>query len=205
MIKGFDFSHYQPGTIDFKAAKEAGFLFAIGKVLQGLTSPDPLWPERAKAALDAGLVLGAYDFPMPDDPAKDQADKFLSLIDGITCFQAGDFEWAGGEPERWSMLNQEQSSEFYQAIMDTIMLERRQKPLTYGCKAFLDQYLQMAPFGEYGGLWLADYTPDIPKGFENWLFWQETEKGTVPGVTGEVDIDVFNGTLDELMALIHSV
>jgi len=38
--------------------------------------------------------------------------------------------------------------------------------------------------------WLADYreSPDYPYAF---TMWQFTEKGTVPGIFGNVDIDLF--------------
>ena len=34
-----------------------------------------------------------------------------------------------------------------------------------------------------------------------WDFWQHTDVGRVPGIEKEVDLNVFNGSLDELRAL----
>jgi len=34
-----------------------------------------------------------------------------------------------------------------------------------------------------------------------WTFWQYSQTGRVAGVAGSVDLDVFNGSLDELRAL----
>jgi lysozyme len=38
--------------------------------------------------------------------------------------------------------------------------------------------------------------------WNRWLFWQWTESGTTPGIAGDVDQDVFEGTPEELAALL---
>ena len=50
-------------------------------------------------------------------------------------------------------------------------------------------------------LWLAHYTtecPSIPPPWLRWTFWQYTDAGRVPGISTPVDLDVFDGSLDEL-------
>jgi len=44
-------------------------------------------------------------------------------------------------------------------------------------------------------LWLASYTssPLIPPGWSNWVLWQYTSKGKLPGYAGNLDINRFNG------------
>src|SRR5262249_32268003 len=54
-------------------------------------------------------------------------------------------------------------------------------------------------------LWVAQYTtapcPDIPVPWTKWLIWQYTSTGSVAGVPGmTLDVDQFNGTLDDLRA-----
>jgi GH25 family lysozyme M1 (1,4-beta-N-acetylmuramidase) len=41
----------------------------------------------------------------------------------------------------------------------------------------------------------------VPKPWESWTFWQYTREGKTPGVTLPVDLDRFNGSLDDLKAL----
>ena len=54
-------------------------------------------------------------------------------------------------------------------------------------------------------IWVAHYTtkpkPAVPPGWQNWTFWQFSETGKVTGITTPVDLDRFNGTLDQLRAL----
>ena len=55
-------------------------------------------------------------------------------------------------------------------------------------------------------LWLAQYPnnyvegsqPSLPRGWFKWTFWQYSEKGAVNGINAKVDLDLFNGTLEEL-------
>ena len=58
-------------------------------------------------------------------------------------------------------------------------------------------YPALAPFP----LWVAHYThacPNVPAAWSTWTFWQHTDRGAVPGITGPVDLDLFAGTPDEL-------
>jgi hypothetical protein len=50
-------------------------------------------------------------------------------------------------------------------------------------------------------LWIAQYgrvCPDIPAPWTNWKFFQYTDHGHVPGISGDVDLDKFNGSLADL-------
>jgi LysM repeat protein len=55
-------------------------------------------------------------------------------------------------------------------------------------------------------LWLAQYPnnyvedskPYLPRGWYNWKFWQYSEKGKVNGINANVDLNVFNGSLEDL-------
>jgi len=38
-------------------------------------------------------------------------------------------------------------------------------------------------------------------GWDAWTFWQYSETGSVPGISGSVDLDYFNGSLSDLEAL----
>src|SRR5262249_45278765 len=52
-------------------------------------------------------------------------------------------------------------------------------------------------------LWIAQYTslcPDIPSPWTRWKFWQSSESGNVAGISGNVDLDRFDGTLADLQA-----
>ncbi|MDK8193954.1 GH25 family lysozyme [Paenibacillus sp. UMB7766-LJ446] len=51
-------------------------------------------------------------------------------------------------------------------------------------------------------LWIARYSntkvPDDQPAWKNWTIWQYSDAGKVPGITGNVDLNEFNGNLTEL-------
>ena len=72
------------------------------------------------------------------------------------------------------------------------------KPFIYTSRAYWNERMDDT-FGEYP-LWLANYSnhvPDPPKGWTRVAMWQYADKMNLPGF-GEVDVNVFNGTLAEL-------
>ncbi len=53
-------------------------------------------------------------------------------------------------------------------------------------------------------LWVANYgasCPSMPSTWSHWAVWQYSESGSVPGVSGGIDLDEFNGTLADLQKL----
>ena len=55
-------------------------------------------------------------------------------------------------------------------------------------------------------LWLAQYPnqyvpgmePSLPRGWFKWTFWQYSEKGRINGINAGVELNLFNGALEEL-------
>ncbi|WP_262895308.1 GH25 family lysozyme, partial [Bacteroides thetaiotaomicron] len=62
------------------------------------------------------------------------------------------------------------------------------------------RYLDDSIFNAYP-YWIAHYYVDSVKYQGKWDFWQHTDVGNVPGIKEDVDLNVFNGTLEELKKL----
>jgi hypothetical protein len=75
-------------------------------------------------------------------------------------------------------------------------------PLIYTGRWFsephnLGSYPEIADFP----LWLAAYQPAMPSPPAPWSvvsFWQYTSSGQIPGIVGDVDLNVFNGSAENL-------
>ncbi len=55
-------------------------------------------------------------------------------------------------------------------------------------------------------LWVAAYgyqTPPLPTGWTTWWLWQHTDKGRLPGYPSNLDLNHFNGTLDQFNAWVN--
>jgi lysozyme len=64
--------------------------------------------------------------------------------------------------------------------------------------------LGVSSFGRFP-LWIAEYgvaSPKVPDGWSTWTFWQDSENGSVPGIEAAVDLDLFQGTLQELQDMV---
>ena len=49
--------------------------------------------------------------------------------------------------------------------------------------------------------WIAHYYVDKVEYKGPWKFWQHTDAGKLPGITGNVDLDIYNGSYYDLMKL----
>jgi len=86
------------------------------------------------------------------------------------------------------------------------------KPIIYSGQYFLQDYFsesngQPPSWAKDYPLWLAQYPnnyvegsskPFLPRGWSNWTFWQYSEKGRVSGIVSSTDMNVFNGSWEEL-------
>jgi lysozyme len=79
----------------------------------------------------------------------------------------------------------------------------RVRPIIYSGENFANQYL--TGFENYP-LWLAEYRqneiPQLPLNWKRWTFWQYSQNGRVAGINGSVDLNQFNGTAEQLRALL---
>ena len=74
------------------------------------------------------------------------------------------------------------------------------KPILYTSYKFKTRYLDDSIFNTYP-YWIAHYYVDSVKYQGKWDFWQHTDVGSVPGIKEDVDLNVFNGSLEELKKL----
>ena len=187
---GIDVSAWQ-GTIDWQKVHEAGVEFAFIRVgyqvdFDAEFMLDRTFVNNIEGALKAGLPVGVYFYSCANniDEAKRQAEWILEQVDGYELELGIVFDW-----EEWSDFNHASMS-FYtlekvaDAFVETVE-ERGYKGLLYGSKNYLNRFWQ----GNTHPVWLAQYY-DHPTYEKDFHFWQFTDAGIVPGISGYVDLDV---------------
>ncbi|MFO0615608.1 MAG: GH25 family lysozyme [Polyangiaceae bacterium] len=196
-VQGVDVSYYQE-KIDWSAVAKTNVKFAIVRVSDGEVFADPRFAANWKGAKAAGLVRGTYQFFRPSqDPVK-QADL---VIDALASDPLGE----GDLPV---VLDVETSDGVSNATLRARMKKwlvrveaaTGKRPIVYTA-AFM-QNVVGGGFSDYP-LWVANYTSDcplVPSGWTGWRMWQYSDHGKVSGIPGSVDRDVWNGTLDDLLA-----
>ncbi len=75
---------------------------------------------------------------------------------------------------------------------DKKALRKKFRPILYISQRFVNKYLSLAPdlHNNYD-VWIArygEYKPDV-----NLVYWQLSPDGSVTGIHGHVDINVYNG------------
>ena len=70
------------------------------------------------------------------------------------------------------------------------------KPIIYSGESYYTDFLK-EEFLDYP-LWIANYNFWRNHLEDDWLFWQFTEKASVPGIKGNVDVNIYNGDLQQL-------
>ena len=182
--RGVDLSHWQ-GTVDWAtvAKNDVDFVF-LGTRYAG--EVDPLFRENAKGAEAAGIDIGVYiySYATSVDQAKMEADFVLDLIKDYpisypVVFDAENHDTLGALPK-------DQITAIVNAFCDRIR-EAGYYPILYANDYWLSEILDMSALSKYP-VWAAAYER-LPK-WENYVIWQGTETGIIPGIEGGVDIDL---------------
>jgi lysozyme len=192
--KVIDLSHNNTVAKDLQPAKAAGVLGVIHKVTQGEAMTDNTAKGRYQLAKNAGLLWGTYHFLAPGDIGRQIAyflkkTEQLAVIDDDTLI-ACDFE---------RTIPLIDVLHFLQAIEKATGRE----PVLYSGNYLKDAGGAPAcpPLVRYR-LWMPQYGPKavLPKGFDKAWLWQYTDKGKVAGIGGNVDLNHYEGTDQQLAA-----
>jgi lysozyme len=196
---GIDVSHYQ-GDIDWGQVKDSGITFAFLKATEGTTFVDDTFSQNLQNARSVGIKVGAYHFmrAASASEARREADFFIEQIRANGGFElldlppVLDIEIAVADTKS-------QISAIVRAWVNRVIRIAGRQPLIYTYPYFADQYLD-ASLNDIP-LWLANYGVDQPKdrsGWTHWTFLQYSDKGQVPGIQGNVDMNEYEGTVEDL-------
>ncbi|MGH6759993.1 MAG: GH25 family lysozyme [Phyllobacterium sp.] len=193
-VHGTDVSKYQ-ATIDWPTAKASGISFAFIKATEGGDRVDDRFLENWRAARAAGVPRGAYHFYYFCRPAIEQARWFIENVpkDSGALPPVLDMEWNGHSPTcklrpKASIVRSEMK-----IFLDAIERHYGKRPVIYTTVDFFDQN-DLRSFTGYP-FWLRSVAghPDEKYGPHPWTFWQYTGTGSIPGIKGDADINVFAG------------
>lgn len=195
-IHGIDVSHHQ-GEIDWEAVKatdkqEYPIRFVFMKATEGGDHKDRLFADNFRQAREVGLVRGAYHFYNPNTDPIRQADFFISQVK----LETGDLAPV------LDIERKPRSKAQLQADLVKFLNRLEQhygvKPIIYTSYKYRLHYLDTPELSSYP-LWIAHYYVDALSYDGPWQFWQHTDYGTVPGIEENVDLNVFNGSWNDLL------
>lgn len=205
-LKGIDVSHWQ-GTIDWKQVKNSGIAFVYAKASQGTTNTDPMFSTNVQGARAVGLPIGAYHYASPSAPyspddAKAEAQYFVNVMTNGGMGDFGDIMPVLDleQPATTGTLTSDEIASWARVFTDTVKSLTNRRVMVYTGAWFVQQY------NDFGGklsdlpVWIARYgitQPPAVGGWTQWTAWQY-DQGTVPGISGNVDLDYGPTSIDAL-------
>lgn len=198
--KGIDVSKWNK-EIDWEAVKEDGVEFAIIRCgyrgsSSGALIIDPLYEDNIKGAIAAGIPVGVYFFTqaVTELEAIEEASMVISLIRQYDVDYPVflDSESAGGKG-RADDLSSEDRTKYHQAFMQTIASAGYQTGI-YASTNWLNKRVDMSKLSSYN-TWLAQYA-DVPTYDGYYHMWQYTSKGTINGISTNVDLNLCYMNID---------
>src|SRR6185503_19733817 len=197
VIQGIDVSE-RNGHINWASVKKSGRVFAFARVSDGVKHSDSEFDENWQGIKAAGLVRGVYQYFRPGQDPIAQADLLISRVgtlDPDDLPPVIDVETANGQPTS-VVVSQ------VKTWIDRVKAKTGRSPIIYAASGFWNTLPSTSKFAPQT-LWVANYgakCPSMPTTWSEWAFWQYSETGSVPGVSGGIDLDVFNGSLADLKA-----
>jgi lysozyme len=192
---GMDVSHWQ-GTINWDTVAAAGITFSFVKATEGTTYRDPRYDFNYAEMARVGIFRGAYHFGRPGTSAVTQADFFVDTAnpgsgDLLLCL---DLEVTDNKTpaQVWSWT---------QAFVAEVQNRTGFPPFIYTSPYFWTSRVGNPTDNLGCPLWIAHWNvswPTVPRAWADWTFWQYADNGSVPGISGAVDQDTFNGAYSDL-------
>lgn len=192
---GFDVSQYQ-GQIDWTKTDTVENTFKLHYVFiratAGYDAVDKRFLTNWNAAGQRTLLRGAYHYYRPDENSVEQAYNFIRTVK----LKKGDLP---------PVLDIEQLPE--DQPVDSLkkglkrwlwLIEKHYgvKPIIYSGNRFYNDFL-CEDFKQYP-VWIANYNFFVESMDSDWEFWQFSERGFIPGIEGDVDLNLFKGNRSSL-------
>lgn len=190
-LKGIDVSNWS-GSIDFYKVAESGIEVVYIQATEGTYYIDPYLHEFYEGAKDNGLKVGFYHFFNPGNSPtpREQAKYFADALSGfkIDCRLALDLEQTGGL-DNYNLSRQ--AVEFLEALKEFTGLD----VVVYTYSNFAQTKLDSESEIKNYPLWIAQYggyEPEYnPVWGKNYIGWQYSDTGSVSGINGNTDLDIF--------------
>lgn len=194
-VQGIDISKYQ-GEIDWNRVRRAGIAFAYMKVSEGGDHVDERFYRNWEASSRAGVARGVYHFMYWCRTASEQAVWFSQAVphDPTQLPPVLDLEWNHASVSCPNKVSRADALAKIHKMLEIMEYHTGKKPVIYTDITFHREVLE----GEFPGyeFWLRSVAAEPRHRYRDrdWAFWQYTATGRVPGVSGNVDRNVFKGS-----------
>ena len=222
---GIDVSDYQGPNVNWVSVKNSGISFAWAKATEGYFSDQTNFTTYATNAKAAGVLFGAYHYARPDlhtgtVGAQTEAAHLWNVAsnymksDGYYLQPILDIEvnLTNTAPAYTKTTLSQWVNDFCNHLVALAAASGLTiKPVVYSYVSYSSTWLDTTVTN--WPLWMAQYptSPNpqtgVPSGTSpwpagSWKVWQYSDTGSVSGIPGACDLDVFNGTATGLTNLV---
>lgn len=194
-IFGIDVSQYQ-GKIDWdnvEAIEEQFELkFVVVRATAGSNKVDLKFKRNWRNLTESLYIQGAYHYYRPDENSTDQANNFIKNVK----LRKGHLPPILDIEKMPKGQSMDKLKEGLQNWLTIVEKHYGVKPIIYTGEKYYEDFLQ-EDFPDYK-FWIANYNPWKEKIEDDYLMWQFTEKAQLHGIDELVDVNVFNGNVDDL-------
>ncbi|WP_286592373.1 glycoside hydrolase family 25 protein [Sphingobacterium sp. N143] len=198
-VFGIDVSTYQE-EIDWHKVNTINDQFPIDFVFiratMGETGVDSRFSQNWTKMHNRAILRGAYHYFRPNENSMKQAKNFIRKVK----LQPGDLPPVLDIEEHPRQQPMDSLRVGLRRWLDEVEHHYKVKPIIYSGDKFYSDFLEKE-FSSYT-LWIANYNFWIESPKKHWAFWQFSEKGTVTGIRGDVDLNIYNGKIEELESLL---
>lgn len=182
---GIDVSKYQLNINWDEIKKNPKIQYVYIKATEGCDHTDHRYEDNIRNARKHGVKVGSYHYLTNRSSATAQFQNFVRTArkEEQDLIPFIDVE----ECSRW---NSQQLRDSLKVFADLLEDYYGCKPLIYTSESFFNKHLGRA-FKDYP-LFIAKYSANAPSIGYNWIMWQYSDKGTIPGIKSNVDLSRFN-------------
>jgi GH25 family lysozyme M1 (1,4-beta-N-acetylmuramidase) len=213
---GIDVSSYQGGGINWTSVKNSGVSFAWAKATEGVNIVDADFTINENNGKNAGVYMGAYHFAHPNlnTPGaeasyfwgtangyiKADGKSFMPMLDmevfsgvvGASTYSAWANDWCNDIVADGSGAGLSIKPVIYTSACSACEFDSS----ISGWTSYIADYNGENP--QTGTPWSTCTSCEV-WGPGVWSVWQYSETGSVSGIAGNVDLDVFNGSVSGLV------
>lgn len=194
-VIGIDVSEFQ-GAVDWE---EIGILeekypvqFVFIRATAGNDRVDRRFKENWNGAKENKIMRGAYHYYRPNENSIEQANLFIKTVK----LQKGDLPPVLDIERLPKNQPLDSLKKGLKRWLTKVEAHYQVRPIIYTGERYYSDFLK-EEFSEYL-FWIANYNFYREKIEDDWLFWQFTEKASLPGIKHRVDVNIYNGDLEQL-------
>lgn len=194
-VVGIDVSEFQ-GKVDWEEVEildeKYPVQFVFIRATAGNDRVDRQFKKNWEGAKENKIMRGAYHYYRPNENSIEQADLFIKTVK----LQKGDLPPVLDIEKLPKNQSLDSLKKGLKRWLTKVEKHYQVRPIIYSGERYYADFLK-EEFSEYL-FWIANYNFYREKIEDDWLFWQFTEKASLPGIKHRVDVNIYNGDIEQL-------